>query len=137
MSTTNLESVKVRRENTVNETSLPPINPKKCTTTCKCMSLREAYYCPIRIAGTFGEDNATTDSIRHGWSTREYKEASIERYRIWEDQNIYADMPPLHCNKCKLAETIGGWLYERQSPTLKLCECIKTVSQSIETMTPE
>ena len=125
-----IEKIQVKAVLEIAEISLPPINPKKCTTTCKCMSFREAYYCPIRIAETNLLDTGAIDSIRNGWSTREYKEDSIKRYLIWKEQNINADMPPLICNKCYSAESKGGWLYERKYPTLYICQCI-------ETMTPE
>lgn len=105
------------------------IIPIKCTITCNCMSLREAYYCPMRVLETNSLNNG---GIVSSGGTRDYHIDSLTPYRIWEAENAYADMPPLSCPDCNLAQTLGGWLYERQFPTIALCNC-----QSIETMTHE
>lgn len=35
----------------------------------------------------------------------------------------YADMPPLCCGCCGLPLTLGGWVYELDYPTTRLCTC--------------
>jgi hypothetical protein len=125
----NLEYTKIVTENKLNQlpnlnsspmVSLPPISPNKCISTCTCITVSETYHCPLRIV----------ESNNKNWSVRKYSD-SLKEYHKWEEQNIYADIPPLLCTYCELALTIGGWLYDRQFPTLSLCEC-----QYNKTMTP-
>jgi len=35
----------------------------------------------------------------------------------------YADMPPLCCGECGFALSLGGWVYEEETPTLHFCTC--------------